>query len=115
VSSSARYSPPVVAHLQGSYSVHLHAIKENQKTDHPTGYSPFYTPDPSVWHERIQGFAKPHTRDFRALAVGIPAGFLFEFLHTPIPWMVGPMVGVASLNLMGVQMHSPRTPVKWVK
>ena len=42
-----------------------------------------------------------------ALAVGIPAGFLFAWLHTPIPWMLGPMIAVASLNLMGVTMHSP--------
>jgi membrane AbrB-like protein len=43
----------------------------------------------------------------RALAVGIPAGYLFDLLHTPIPWMIGPMVAVATLNLMGVRMHSP--------
>ena len=43
----------------------------------------------------------------RALVVGIPAGFLFDYLHTPIPWMIGPMVGVAVLNLLGVKMHSP--------
>src|SRR5258705_11514231 len=43
----------------------------------------------------------------RALVVGVPAGFLFDYLHTPIPWMIGPMVGVAALNLMGVKMHSP--------
>lgn len=43
----------------------------------------------------------------RALAVGVPAGFLFAYLRTPIPWMIGPMVAVASLNLMGVRMHSP--------
>jgi len=43
----------------------------------------------------------------RALAVGIPAGYLFHRLHTPIPWMIGPMIGVATLNLMGVRMHSP--------
>ena len=43
----------------------------------------------------------------RALAVGIPAGFLFNYLHSPIPWMIGPMVAVATLNLMGVRMHSP--------
>jgi membrane AbrB-like protein len=43
----------------------------------------------------------------RALAVGIPAGYLFERLHTPIPWMIGPMIAVAALNLMGVRMHSP--------
>lgn len=42
-----------------------------------------------------------------ALAVGVPAGFLFAWLHTPIPWMIGPMIAVASLNLLGVTMHSP--------
>ena len=43
----------------------------------------------------------------RALAVGIPAGYLFDLLQTPIPWMIGPMIGVAALNLCGVRMHSP--------
>ena len=43
----------------------------------------------------------------KALAVGIPAGYLFHRLHTPIPWMIGPMIAVATLNLMGVRMHSP--------
>jgi len=42
-----------------------------------------------------------------ALAVGIPAGYLFHRLRTPIPWMIGPMIAVATLNLMGVRMHSP--------
>ena len=41
------------------------------------------------------------------LAVGIPAGYLFHRLGTPIPWMIGPMVAVAALNLLGVRMHSP--------
>jgi len=55
-------------------------------------------------------FAKLHDRlpgMLRALAVGVPAGFLFNALHTPIPWMIGPMVAVAALNLLGVRMHSP--------
>src|SRR4030095_12665927 len=43
----------------------------------------------------------------RALAVGVPAGLLFDYLHTPIPWMIGPLVGGAGLNLMRVKMHSP--------
>jgi membrane AbrB-like protein len=43
----------------------------------------------------------------RALAVGLPAGYLFHRLHTPIPWMIGPMIAVAALNLMGVRMYSP--------
>jgi hypothetical protein len=43
----------------------------------------------------------------RALDVGIPAGFLFDYLHTPIPWMIGPMIAVAAFNLMGVRIYSP--------
>lgn len=43
----------------------------------------------------------------RALAVAIPAGYVFDLLDTPIPWMIGPMIAVAALNLMGVRMHSP--------
>ena len=43
----------------------------------------------------------------RALAVGVPAGYLFHLLHTPIPWMIGPMIAVAALNLTGVGMRSP--------
>ena len=42
----------------------------------------------------------------KAFAVGILAGYLFDFLHTPIPWMIGPMIAVATLNLMGVWMYS---------
>jgi len=43
----------------------------------------------------------------RAIAVGVPAGYVFHLLHTPIPWMIGPMVAVAALNLTGVRMYSP--------
>lgn len=42
----------------------------------------------------------------KALAVGILAGYLFDRLDTPIPWMIGPMIAVATLNLMGVRMHA---------
>jgi membrane AbrB-like protein len=50
--------------------------------------------------ERLPGVLK-------ALAAGIPAGWIFDRLGTPIPWMIGPMVAVATLNLTGVRMHSP--------
>jgi uncharacterized protein len=43
----------------------------------------------------------------KALAVGIPAGYVFDQLETPIPWMIGPIIAVAAFNLMGVPMHSP--------
>ena len=42
----------------------------------------------------------------RALAIGIPAGALFDWLDTPIPWMVGPMIAIAAVNLMGVRVHA---------
>lgn len=42
-----------------------------------------------------------------ALAVGVSAGYLFDLLRTPIPWMIGPMIAVATLNLMGMRVHSP--------
>ena len=42
-----------------------------------------------------------------ALVVGIPAGYFCHWLNLPIPWMIGPMIAVASLNLMGVPMDSP--------
>jgi uncharacterized protein len=43
----------------------------------------------------------------KALAVGIPAGYVFDQLDTPIPWMIGPMIAVAAFNLKGMRMHSP--------
>src|SRR5262245_37817992 len=43
----------------------------------------------------------------RALLVGIPAGYICARMRTPIPWLIGPMVGVAALNLLGVRMSSP--------
>ena len=52
------------------------------------------------FRERLPGVLK-------ALAVGIPAGYIFDLLNTPIPWMIGPMIAVATLSLMGVRMHSP--------
>lgn len=50
--------------------------------------------------ERLPGMA-------RALLIGIPAGFLFDWLDTPVPWMIGPMVAVAAVNLMGVNVFPP--------
>jgi len=42
----------------------------------------------------------------RALLVGVPAGALLDWLDTPIPWMIGPMVAVAILNLCGIRALS---------
>lgn len=50
--------------------------------------------------ERMPGMLK-------ALAIGVPAGFLFEWLDTPIPWMIGPMIAVAAVNLLGYRLYAP--------
>ncbi|MEK9684101.1 MAG: AbrB family transcriptional regulator [Rhodospirillaceae bacterium] len=42
----------------------------------------------------------------RALMVGVPAGAVLDWLDTPIPWMIGPMVAVAILNLFGIRALS---------
>ena len=42
----------------------------------------------------------------KALSVGILAGYLFDRLDAPVPWMIGPMIAVATLNLMGLRMRS---------
>jgi membrane AbrB-like protein len=41
----------------------------------------------------------------RALAVAVPAGYLFDVLGTPIPWMIGPMIAVATLSLVGARLY----------
>jgi membrane AbrB-like protein len=54
---------------------------------------------PSELRDRLPGI-------LRALAVGLPAGLLFDWLDTPIPWMIGPMVAVAAVNLFGIRVYS---------
>lgn len=54
---------------------------------------------PSGFRERLPGI-------LTALAIGVPAGFLFNWLETPIPWMIGPMIAIASVNLMGLRVYA---------
>ena len=42
----------------------------------------------------------------RAFAVSLPAGAVFAWFDTPIPWMIGPMVAVALVNLLGHQVFA---------
>jgi membrane AbrB-like protein len=56
--------------------------------------------DFSSVRERLPGI-------LRGLAIGVPAGWLFDWLDTPIPWMIGPMIAVAAVNLLGVAVFAP--------
>jgi len=46
-------------------------------------------------------------RHVLAYAVGIGAGALCSFLHTPIPWMLGPLLALAALRVAGVDIGAP--------
>ncbi len=56
--------------------------------------------DISSFRQRLPGI-------LRALAIGVPAGWLFDWLDTPIPWMIGPMIAVAAVNLGGITGFAP--------
>lgn len=47
------------------------------------------------------------TRSLIGLAVGVVGGLLFEWLETPIPWLLGPIFSVACVNLAGGPAASP--------
>ena len=49
----------------------------------------------------FKNFKERLPRMVLALAISIPAGALLAWLETPIPWMIGPMVAVAAVNLLG--------------
>ena len=46
-------------------------------------------------------------RSFIGLIVGVGGGLLFEWLETPIPWLLGPIFTVACVNLADVPATSP--------
>jgi hypothetical protein len=54
----------------------------------------------------LTNFRERLPRILNALSVGILAGYLFDRLDAPVPWMIGPMIAVATLNLMGLRMRS---------
>jgi uncharacterized protein len=41
------------------------------------------------------------------LAIGAIAGAVCSALHTPIPWMIGPLVTIAFLRVVGVRVSAP--------
>jgi uncharacterized protein len=52
-------------------------------------------------------------RSAAALAVGAFAGWVCMLLHTPIPWMLGPLFTLAFLRVAGVDIAAPR-PARYV-
>ena len=46
-------------------------------------------------------------RGLFGLSVGIAGGLLFQWLETPIPWLLGPIFAVAGVNLAGLPARGP--------
>lgn len=41
------------------------------------------------------------------LLLGLVAALLCEWLHTPLPWMIGPLISVAGARMMGADLQAP--------
>ena len=52
------------------------------------------------------------SRALSSLAIGAVAGYACVLLHTPIPWMLGPLFSLAFLRVAGVDIGVP-TPVRY--
>ena len=51
------------------------------------------------------------------LALGLAAALLCTVLHTPLPWMIGPLLAVASARMWGADLRAPsqaRNAGQWV-
>jgi hypothetical protein len=44
----------------------------------------------------------------QALAICVAGGAAFEFLKTPLPWMIGPLLAMAALKLSGLDLRPPK-------
>jgi membrane AbrB-like protein len=43
-----------------------------------------------------------------ALAIGFAAALACEALHVPLPWMIGPMLAIATVRICGLHVTAPR-------
>ena len=41
-------------------------------------------------------------------AIAIFSGWMAQLIHTPLPWMLGPLVSIAMLSALGVPLKAPR-------
>lgn len=55
------------------------------------------------------GFLGPAARAAAALLLAILAGYVCALLHTPIPWMLGPLFALAFVRIAGVDIAAPRS------
>lgn len=49
----------------------------------------------------------PITRNAAGLAIGIAGGAVFSWIGTPIPWLLGPLLTIATINIAGWRISCP--------
>ncbi len=42
----------------------------------------------------------------KAVVIGLIAGALFDWLNTPLPWMIGPLIAIGGGNLLGTRLDA---------
>lgn len=60
---------------------------------------------------RVEGVAsgRRHQATLLALIVAIAGGAVFNRLGSPLPWLIGPLLCCAAVNLASGRLHSPRS------
>jgi membrane AbrB-like protein len=43
----------------------------------------------------------------RALLIAVPAALLFQWVHAPLPWLIGPLAAIGALSAFGVRLACP--------
>lgn len=62
-------------------------------------------------------FSNPWLSALPTLALGLAAALLCTALHTPLPWMIGPLLAVAAARMAGADLRAPsqaRNAGQWV-
>lgn len=62
-------------------------------------------------------FSNPWLSALPTLALGLAAALLCTALHTPLPWMIGPLLSVAAARMAGADLRAPsqaRNAGQWV-
>ena len=50
-----------------------------------------------------------HPATLLALTIALAGGAAFNWLGSPLPWLIGPLLCCAAANLASGRLHSPRT------
>lgn len=73
-------------------------IRHNRPGPHRPDHTQSMETQPSL-KARIAAIAK-------AVVAGLLAGALFDWLDTPLPWMIGPLIAIGGCNLLGFRLDA---------